>query len=90
MWVTGLTGKRRARRRRRRTAGWNAGGLVAFGCSELGQMGGGSTGLLIGLEVWRFWQEIIGIDYGGAISGGRDFWAEEEGRRTSADVSCRC
>ena len=81
--MTGLTGKRRARRRRRRTAGWNAGGLVAFGCSEVGQTGVGSTGLLIGQTAGQKGKEIAGIEGGGAISGVAKFG---DGGRRKEDV----
>ena len=47
-------------------------------------MDGGRVRLLIGLETRQNGQEIAGFNGGGAVSGGRDLWAEEQGKVTSA------
>ena len=47
-------------------------------------MDGGRVRLLIGLETRQNRQEIARFNGGGAVSGGRDLWAEEQGKVTSA------
>ena len=83
---SGLTRLAGNRRTRRRPAALRRAMATAWGQEGVGKMRGNGeevVGASYSPEAGQGRKGIAGINCGGTISGGRDFWAEEEGKMTS-------